>query len=73
MTSAFPLVDPIGRAKMAAPVGRKMGHAASEISTGNLDVPELEESGMDEMSRLAVVFNRMARSLKKGMQMVEGG
>jgi protein-histidine pros-kinase len=50
----------------------RMGAAASEISTGNLDVPELDERGRDEVSKLAVVFNRMTRSLKKAMQMLEG-
>ena len=49
----------------------RMGRAASEISTGNLNVPELDESGKDEVSKLAVVFNRMTRSLKKAMQMLE--
>ena len=49
----------------------RMGKAASEISTGNLNVPELDETGKDEVSKLAVVFNRMTRSLKKAMQMLE--
>lgn len=49
----------------------RMGKAASEISTGNLDVPELDETGKDEVSKLAVIFNRMTRSLKKAMQMLE--
>lgn len=49
----------------------RMGRAASEISTGNLNVPELDETGKDEVSKLAVVFNRMTRSLKKAMQMLE--
>jgi len=49
----------------------RMGKTASEISTGNLNVPELDESGKDEVSKLAIVFNRMTRSLKKAMQMLE--
>jgi HAMP domain-containing protein len=49
----------------------RMGKTANEISTGNLNVPELDESGRDEVSKLAVVFNRMMRSLKKAMQMLE--
>ncbi len=49
----------------------QMAEAANSISKGQLDVPELDESGKDEVSRLAVVFNRMARSLKKAMQMLE--
>jgi protein-histidine pros-kinase len=49
----------------------RMADVASEISKGKLDVPELDETGKDEVSRLAVVFNRMARSLKKAMQMLE--
>ncbi len=49
----------------------RMADVASEISKGKLDVPELDETGKDEVSRLAVVFNRMARSLKKAMQMLD--
>jgi protein-histidine pros-kinase len=45
--------------------------SASAISTGNLDVPELDESNKDEVGALAVVFNRMMRSLKRAMQMLE--
>ena len=49
----------------------QMRVSANEISTGNLDVPELDESKKDEVGALAVVFNRMIRSLKRAMQMLE--
>jgi HAMP domain-containing protein len=46
--------------------------AADEISRGNLAIGELPESGKDEVGRLSVVFNRMMRSLKKALQLLEG-
>lgn len=50
----------------------RIAAAANEISRGNLDVGELSEAGHDEVGRLAVVFNRMMRSLKKALQLLEG-
>jgi protein-histidine pros-kinase len=41
------------------------------ISQGNLDFPELPVKGNDEISALAAAFNRMHRSLKKAMTMLE--
>jgi protein-histidine pros-kinase len=49
----------------------RMRSSASEISTGNLDVPELDETKQDEIGALAVAFNRMMRSLKRAMQMLD--
>ncbi len=46
--------------------------AANEISKGNLEIGELSEGGKDEVGKLAVVFNRMMRSLKKALQLLEG-
>lgn len=48
-----------------------MSVAADEISTGNFDRPEFDERGKDEISRLAVSFNRMRRSLEQAMKMIE--
>jgi protein-histidine pros-kinase len=44
---------------------------ADEISKGNMDVAELPVSGKDEVSVLANSFNRMQRSLKRAMSMLE--
>ncbi len=50
---------------------RKMSHAADQISTGNMDVADLEESGKDEVALLARSFNRMRRSLEKAIQLID--
>ena len=49
----------------------KMSEAANEISTGNMDIPEFEERGGDEVSLLAKSFNRMRRSLEKAIELIE--
>jgi protein-histidine pros-kinase len=49
----------------------RMSAAADQISTGSTDIPELAESGKDEVATLAKSFNRMRRSLDKAMQMIE--
>jgi protein-histidine pros-kinase len=49
----------------------KMSEAANEISTGNMDIPELSEKGGDEISLLARSFNRMRRSLEKAIELIE--
>lgn len=52
------------------PVAR-LASTADEISKGNLDVPELEVRGRDELSVLSAAFNRMHRSLVAAMKMLE--
>jgi len=49
----------------------KMSEAANEISTGNLDIPEVPEKGGDEGSLLARSFNRMRRSLEKAIELID--
>jgi protein-histidine pros-kinase len=49
----------------------RMSEAANEISTGNMDIPELSEKGGDEVSLLARSFNRMRRSLEKAIELIE--
>ena len=44
---------------------RSIAARAGEISTGNLDVPEFEVQGRDEIASLATSFNRMRRSLAR--------
>lgn len=50
----------------------KLSSMADEISKGNMDVAELPVTGKDEVSVLASSFNRMHRSLKRAMSMLEG-
>lgn len=50
------------------PLGR-MANAADEISKGNLEIGEFDETGGDEVSQLGTSFNRMRRSLVKAMAM----
>jgi protein-histidine pros-kinase len=51
------------------PVAR-MSKAADDISVGNFEVPEFEETGKDEIAQLARAFNRMRRSLQTAMKMI---
>ena len=44
---------------------------ADEASKGNLEVPELEVRGQDEIAVLASAFNRMRRSLVAAMKMLD--
>lgn len=50
---------------------RQMSQAADQISTGNMDVADLKESGNDEVGLLAKSFNRMRRSLEKAIQLID--
>jgi HAMP domain-containing protein len=51
----------------------KLSRAADQISQGNLEVEDLPVKGRDEVSMLAVSFNRMKRSLARAMNMLESG
>jgi protein-histidine pros-kinase len=48
----------------------RMSAAADAISTGNFDAGRLDDSGSDEVARLAQSFNRMTTSLAKAMQLL---
>jgi protein-histidine pros-kinase len=50
----------------------KMASNADAVSTGNMEIPELDSRGKDEISLLAGSFNRMRRSLEKAIKMLEG-
>ena len=52
------------------PIAR-LSHAADQVSTGNFEIPEFPEAGRDEIALLGRAFNRMRRSLRKAMQMIE--
>ena len=49
----------------------QMSDAAERISTGDTDIPELAESGQDEVAHLARSFNRMRRSLEKAISLID--
>ncbi|MCW5745585.1 MAG: DUF3365 domain-containing protein [Alphaproteobacteria bacterium] len=51
---------------------RRMSATANEISMGNMDAPEIEVRGRDEIASLSESFNRMRRSLANAMKMLGG-
>lgn len=50
---------------------RRISTVASEVSLGNLDIPEYQPKGRDEIASLASSFNRMRRSLMGALHMLE--
>jgi len=48
-----------------------LSQVADRISKGDLNVPELQVKGSDEISHLAQSFNRMYLSLVKAIRMLE--
>jgi protein-histidine pros-kinase len=52
------------------PVSR-LARQADQISKGQMDIPELPSRGRDEISVLALAFNRMHRSLAAAMKMLD--
>jgi protein-histidine pros-kinase len=49
----------------------QLSNIASEVSLGNLDVPDFQASGKDEIATLAESFRRMRRSLVEAIKMLE--
>ena len=45
---------------------------ADAISTGDMNAPEIEPKGRDEIASLGASFNRMRRSLENAMKLLEG-
>jgi protein-histidine pros-kinase len=66
----FVILNLMLSALIVRPITR-MSDAAERISTGDTDIPELEESGRDEVSDLARSFNRMRRSLEKAISLID--
>jgi HAMP domain-containing protein len=50
---------------------RRLSRMADEVSTGNLEVPEVRFHSRDEVGALAASFNRMRISLVKALKMLE--
>ena len=49
-----------------------LSRMADQVSTGDLDVPEVTVKGSDEVAVLSGSFNRMRISLTKALKMLEG-
>jgi HAMP domain-containing protein len=52
------------------PVNR-LSNLASEVSLGNLEVPDFQATGRDEIAKLAESFGRMRKSLVEAIRMLE--
>ena len=50
---------------------KRMALFANSVSMGNLDEPELPVQGKDEVANLTESFNRMSRSVKEAMNLLE--
>lgn len=50
---------------------KRLAHSADEISKGNLEVEDLPVNGKDEIAGLSGSFNRMQRSLKQAIKMLD--
>jgi HAMP domain-containing protein len=50
---------------------RRIAELSDEISKGNLDLPEFEENGAEEIRHLHTAFNRMRRSIEKAIKVVQ--
>jgi protein-histidine pros-kinase len=55
---------------VVAPI-MKVSELSDEISKGNLELPEFEETGADEIKHLHASFNRMRRSIEKAIKVVQ--
>jgi HAMP domain-containing protein len=53
---------------IVSPITR-MSRIADQISTGNFDIAEFDETGKDEVAKLSKSFNRMRRSIEMAMGM----
>ena len=49
---------------------RRIATIATEVSLGNMDAPQIEPKGRDEVAELAQAFNRMRLSLANAMRML---
>lgn len=50
---------------------KQLAKIADEVSLGNMDVPEFQISGKDEIAKLAESFDRMRKSLVQAIKMLE--
>jgi HAMP domain-containing protein len=59
----FGIVRPIDR----------ITRTAEAVSMGDLDAPEYVRAGSDQIAKLAASFNRMRRSLREALRMLDNG
>jgi HAMP domain-containing protein len=59
----FSVVRPINR----------ITKTAEQVSMGDLDAPEYVRAGSDQIAKLAASFNRMRRSLREALRMLDNG
>ena len=57
-------------AMVIRPVTR-LSRLADQVSLGNMDVPDFQARGKDEIGVLAGSFNRMKKSVVQAMKMLE--
>lgn len=50
---------------------KDMAKASQEISRGNFDTPDVDETLQDEIGQMAKAFNEMKRSMKQQVQLLE--
>lgn len=50
---------------------KRLSKMADEVSLGNMDVPEFNISGKDEIAKLSESFSRMRKSLMQAIKMLE--
>lgn len=67
---ALLILDGVLITTVIRPVAR-LSRVADEISRGKVDVEEIPVKGHDEISTLALSFNRMQRSLLRAMRLLE--
>ncbi|CAH2602708.1 conserved protein of unknown function [Rhodovastum atsumiense] len=65
------LVNLLLHVAIIAPV-RRITKVADEVSLGNMDAPEFDTGGRDEIGSLSRSFNRMRRSLAAALRMLDG-
>jgi HAMP domain-containing protein len=64
------IVDLLLRALVVKPVA-EISEMANKVSMGQVDMPEYVRNSNDEIGSLSQSFNRMRRSLKNAMNMLE--
>jgi HAMP domain-containing protein len=50
---------------------KRLAKMADEVSLGNLDTPEFQFSGKDEIAKLSESFSRMRKSMIQAIKMLE--
>lgn len=69
LAAIFVVVNVALRLIVIRPV-RQMAAIADQVSSGDLEVPEFDGGGTDEIAQLGHSFNRMRRSVEKAMEIL---